>query len=187
MARTISANPAILTERINAKDRPVVRKICTDGSVDELSCRLFICVRCACQVLICRRCDRNQIYCMGNCAQEARRDKQREARRRYQASPVGRAMHTERSRRYRARVACVTDHSPVIQRETCSSPGSAAPESLSVRGVASSSSTPSGYSRCHRCGLPASAFLRLSGLRRGRGIGKKRPRRLGGSRFNRPP
>ena len=174
-------------ERINAKGLPVVRQICTDGCADELSCRLFICARCACQVLVCRRCDRNQIYCMGNCAQDARRDKQREARRRYQASPVGRAMHAERSRRYRARVACVTDHSPLIQCETCSLPGSATSEPLRVRGVASSSSTTSGYSRCHHCGLPASAFLRLSALRRERGVGKKRQRRLGGSRFSRPP
>jgi hypothetical protein len=58
---------------------------------DEVSCRSFLCGRCRSQVLVCRECDRGQIYCIGTCAQEARRDKQREARRRYQATPRGRA------------------------------------------------------------------------------------------------
>jgi hypothetical protein len=96
-------------------------------------------------------------------------------------------MHAERSRRYRARVACVTDQGPAMECETRSSPGSEATEPLSVRGVASSGSTPSGHIRCHHCGQPASAFLRLSSLRRGRGVGKKRQIRVGGSRFSRPP
>lgn len=50
-----------------------------------------------------RRCDRRQIYCVGICVQETRRDRRREAQRRYQATPRGRALHTERNRRYRTR------------------------------------------------------------------------------------
>ena len=174
-------------EHINAKGLIVVRRICTDGCADEVSCRLFICARCRCQVLVCRRCDRNQVYCMGHCAQDARRERQRQARRRYQSSPVGRAMHAERSRRYRARAACVTDQGPAMERETRSSAGSEATEPLRVRGVATPGSTASGHSCCHHCGLPASAFLRRSSLRHGRGVGKKRQSRVSGSQVSRPP
>ena len=85
------------------------RKACTATSFDGASCRLFF-ARCRIQVLICRRCDRGQIYCAGICAQEARRERPREARRRNQATPGGRAMHAERNRRYRDRRRCVTDH-----------------------------------------------------------------------------
>lgn len=73
------------------------------------SFRLFLCLSCRAQVVICRRCDRGQSYCGANCALEARRCKQREARRRYQTSDRGRQMHVQRSRRYRARNGGVTD------------------------------------------------------------------------------
>lgn len=74
--------------------------------------RLFLCLSCRVQVVICRRCDRGQSYCSANCALEARRCKQREARRRYQTSDRGRQMHVQRSRRYRARNSSVTDQGP---------------------------------------------------------------------------
>jgi len=49
---------------------------------------------CACaaklRFLICSHCDRGQIYCAQGCAQTARRDAQRAAGRRYQASRRGR-------------------------------------------------------------------------------------------------
>jgi hypothetical protein len=86
------------------------RSACGPACPDEASCRMFLCARCRSQVLVCRRCDRGQIYCVGTCAQEGRRDRQREARRRYQATPRGRAMHAGRNRRYRARQRHVTDH-----------------------------------------------------------------------------
>jgi hypothetical protein len=131
---------------------------------DEASCRMFSCVRCRSQVLICRRCDRGQIYCIGSCAKEARRDRQREARRRYQATPRGRAMHAERSRRYRARSRCVTDQGPATERK--------AGRLLALRAHAevaepSVSGKFVGYRICHRCEQSASAFLRLSALRPG--------------------
>jgi hypothetical protein len=66
------------------------RSACGPACPDEASCRMFLCARCRSQVLVCRRCDRGQIYCVGTCAQEGRRDRQREARRRYQATPRGR-------------------------------------------------------------------------------------------------
>ena len=79
------------------------------------------------RILICRRCDRGQIYCMGICARDARREGQREARRRHQATPRGRAMHAERNRRYRARVRRVTDHGLAREHETAQWGGTGAP------------------------------------------------------------
>ncbi len=71
--------------------------------------RMFVCARCRCQAVVCRSCDRGRIYCGRHCATEARREQQREARRRYQSTDRGRALHVERSRRYRERQR-VTDH-----------------------------------------------------------------------------
>lgn len=70
--------------------------------------RLFLCVRCKAQVLVCSHCDRGQIYCAQGCAQTARRDAQRAAGRRYQASRRGRVNHAARAGRYRARQNNVT-------------------------------------------------------------------------------
>jgi hypothetical protein len=148
------------------------REACAAASFDGASCRLFLCARCRTQVLICRRCDRGQTYCAGICAQEARRERQREARRRYQATPRGRAMHAERNRRYRVRRRCVTDHGlsgargerfvPPVNTASTEQPRSA---------------TAPGLGLCHRCRRSASAFLRLSFL----------SRRRVGRRFRRPP
>jgi len=70
--------------------------------------RLFLCVRCKAQVLVCSHCDRGQIYCAQDCAQTARRDAQRAAGRRYQASRRGRVNHAARAGRYRSRQNKVT-------------------------------------------------------------------------------
>jgi hypothetical protein len=131
-------------------------------SADEASCRMFLCARCRSQVLVCRRCDRGQIYCVGTCAQEARRDRQREARRRYQATPRGRVMHAARNRRYRARGRCVTDHG--LDNEHKASP-------LLPSDVDGALSKPSSSTKslpqwsCHHCRRAASAFVHFSALR----------------------
>lgn len=131
----------------------------TAACVDEATCRMFLCARCRSQVLVCGRCDRGQTYCIGSCAQEARRDRQREARRRYQATPRGRAMHAERSRRYRVRSRRVTDQGPAIESTAGSLLASRAHAEV---GEQSASRKFAGYRLCHRCGRSASAFLRLS-------------------------
>ena len=172
----------ILLELTDPEDQNRERMTCPDAWLDEVSCRIFLCAGCRCQVLVCRRCDRGQIYCMGTCAQQARRDRQREARRRYQATPRGRAMHAERSRRYRARVGRVTDQGPVMEHETVLLRGSEVSEAL--REPASDRKSP-GHSHCHHCGQSASSFLRLSALRRR--LGKKSQIIRGDSRFGRPP
>jgi len=129
---------------------------------DEVSCRMFLCSRCRSQVLVCRQCDRGQIYCTGPCAQEVRRDNQRQARRRYQATPRGRTMHAERSRQYRARRQRVTDHGPATARKEESLPALRARTETGEQLVGIKSA---GHWLCHCCGQPASAFLRLSALR----------------------
>ena len=129
---------------------------------DEVSCRLFLCGRCRSQVLVCRDCDRGQIYCFGTCAQDARRENQREARRRYQATPRGRAMHAARSRRYRARGQCVTDHSPANEQKAGPLLELEVGEAL---GEPSRSRKSPLQWLCHHCRRSASEFVRLSPLR----------------------
>lgn len=70
----------------------------------------YLYLRCRSQALICSRCDRGQMYCTPDWAKAARKEKQRCARRRYQAGARGRAMHAERSTRFRERQRGVMDH-----------------------------------------------------------------------------
>ena len=147
---------------------------------DEVSCRMFLCARCRMRVLVCRRCDRGQIYCMGSCARDARREGQRNARRRNQATPRGRAMHAERSRRYRARVGRVTDHGPDPEPETDLL---GERDSTVDRSEPTPAGTSPGRSRCHHCGRPVSPFVRLAGLRSRR----RRVMRNQIARLARPP
>jgi hypothetical protein len=151
-----------------ATTREAYRSECSDGI-----CRLFLCSRCRVQVLVCRRCDRGQIYCFGACAQEARRERRREARRRYQATDRGRAMHADRNRRYRARRRCVTDHGPLVTRSERRLPTVNTASSDPPRGSAPH------LGLCHRCSRSASALVRLSALPR-RHVGRRR-RRFGHS------
>jgi hypothetical protein len=151
---------------------------------DEVSCRSFLCGRCRSQVLVCRRCDRGQIYCIGTCAQEARRDNQKEARRRYQATPRGRAMHAARNRRYRARGRCVTDHGLSKGKKAGSWLG------LELDGASAepaSGRTSPGQSLCHHCWRSASAFVRLSVLRPRRHRRNNGQISRGGPLLRRPP
>ena len=151
-----------MPELTRAQTRNSACWTCTAACADEASCRMFLCARCRSQVLVCRRCDRGQLYCFGSCAQEARHDRQREARRRYQATPRGRALHAERSRRYRARRRCVTDQGPAIERKAGSLVALRAHAEVGEQSV---SRKFAGYRLCHHCGRSASAFLRLSALR----------------------
>jgi hypothetical protein len=155
----LRANQLKLT---SAEGEKSARWACTAACVDEASCRMFLCARCRSQVLVCTRCDRGQIYCFGTCAQEARCNRQREARRRYQATPRGRAMHADRNRRYRARRRCVTDQGPAKECKAGSLLGLRA---ITDTSGPSASRKSAGYLFCHHCGRSVSVFLRLSALR----------------------
>ena len=145
----------------NSQRNTGVSGTCLAACDDEVSYRMFLCARCRAQVIVCRRCDRGQIYCAGACAQEARRDNQRQARRRYQATPRGRAMHAARNRCYRARSRCVTDQGRAKERK----PGSLlALRAHAEMGKQSVNRGFAAYRFCHRCERSASAFLRLSAL-----------------------
>lgn len=61
---------------------------------------------------LCRHCDRGQRYCSARCREKALRLQRRQANRRYQQSPEGRADHRDRQREYRRRLKVrVTDKS----------------------------------------------------------------------------
>lgn len=61
---------------------------------------------------LCRRCDRGQRYCSPHCRQKALHRQRRQANRRHQQTPEGRADHRDRQREYRQRQhARVTDKS----------------------------------------------------------------------------
>ena len=134
--------------------------------------RLFLCVRCKAQVLVCSHCDRGQIYCAQDCAQTARRDAQRAAGRRYQASRRGRVNHAARAGRYRARQNKVTHQG---------SPPQPADDLVMASAVVSASKPPSaspgevarpspgrrpGNWSCHWCGCRCPPFVRREFLRR---------------------
>ena len=119
--------------------------------------RFFLCARCRASVLICSHCDRGQIYCAGSCAEDARRQAQRMAGRRYQASRRGRAAHALRARRYRHRLKNVTHQGSLPQ----------ATDDLLPEDLAAASERPyrGGFARppaqrCHRCGCRCPDFVR---------------------------
>lgn len=135
--------------------------------------RMFLCAACRAQVVLCRRCDRGQIYCGAECSTRARRNAQRAAASRYQASRRGRFAHAERARRYRERRKIVTHQGSVdagsgallVVQATGASAVKPAP-------LTSTPGTPS--MRCACCGAPCAATVRLGFLRhRASAIGRR--------------
>ncbi len=127
--------------------------------------RFFMCARCRKRALICSCCDRGQVYCAGGCAQEARRQAQRAAGARYQASRRGRLAHALRARRYRRRQKIVTHQG---------SPSAPLDDLLSLDLAAAKGPPSTGDFpklppwRCHWCGRRCPDFVRQDFLRRRR-------------------
>jgi hypothetical protein len=141
-----------------------LRRKCTSDCEENLQPRLFLCSRCRQQVLICRRCDRGQIYCGQDCALEVRRSRQREARRRYQASERGRQMHADRSRQYRARGRRVTDQGRKLATKLTPQPE---PTPATARTAQPANIKPGArVTVCNRCRRPVSDFVRMGPIRR---------------------
>lgn len=138
--------------------RPATRE--RGDSESSSSARFYLCVRCYSRALVCSSCDRGQIYCTPECAREGRKERQRSARQRYQAGTRGRAMHAERSRRFRARRRSVTDHSSRV----------AAPETLQAVSAAPprrrSAFVGSQHFVCNGCACAVSEFFRRDTLAR---------------------
>jgi hypothetical protein len=125
--------------------------------------RLFLCVNCRAQTVICSACDRGQRYCSPECAAHVRSARVREAGRRYQHSERGRATHAERMRRCRAKQADVTHQGPIIPTARELSAPAAKP-SITPASKTMAKATVE-QPRCHSCGCPCSAFVRLGFLR----------------------
>ena len=136
------------------------------GCMERTSCRFFVCLRCRAQTYVCRRCDRGQVYCGRDCALEARRQRQREARARYQATDRGRILHAERNRRYRERKRRVTDQGSV---PTTADPSAPRPIAISAKSARQPVAiTTSCRTACHFCKNPVTAFVRQAFLRQTR-------------------
>lgn len=125
--------------------------------------RFFLCARCHVNVLVCSCCDRGKVYCAGSCAQEARRQAQRAASRRYQMSRRGRFAHALRARRYRSRQKNVTHQGslPAALDALLSS----APEPVSEPPPAANPPRRPPW-RCHWCQRRCPDFVRQDFLRR---------------------
>jgi hypothetical protein len=133
---------------------------------DGMPARLFLCQGCRVQVLICSHCDRGHMYCIEGCAQQARRQSQREAGRRYQTSRHGRINHAARARRHRVRKNNVTHQGSAADRSD-----GLLPEDQAVAMAEQSSRDGAGRPRwhCHYCGRCCPQLVRRDFLQRCRG------------------
>lgn len=130
--------------------------------------RVFRCAQCHRQTTIGRECDRGHRYCSEECAAQRRRERMREAGRRYQRSEPGRLRHQERQRRYRQRP--LQAHSAVVVPLVVpSSPSPGAPPSQgNVRTdllLQPGSPAAPAPRCCDFCGIVCSSFTRLDSLR----------------------
>jgi len=78
-------------------------RLCRRSAAMERSSRLFLCARCRDQVLLCSHCDHGQRYCSRACSGQSRRERRREAGKRYQSSGGGQLKHAARTSRWRRR------------------------------------------------------------------------------------
>jgi hypothetical protein len=141
--------------------------------VEDTPGRLFLCARCRIQVLICSCCDRGQIYCVGGCAREARREAQRAAGRRYQACSRGRMNHARRSKRWRVQQKNVTHQgSPPPPDDLVLVDAAVAAGHRPVTAMPAIVGRFQGLgappSCCHWCGRRCPPLVRIDFLRRGR-------------------
>ena len=128
----------------------------------EDSYRLFYCGRCRRQTKICPRCDRGQIYCGPTCSSLARREKQRQAVRRYQATLAGRRRHAARQHAYRERRAAAASANVTHQGPA---PAPTPPMSCVGDGDSELSTEATDVVPCHFCNGPCRPFARLEPLR----------------------
>jgi hypothetical protein len=113
---------------------------------------------CGAVFYLCPHCDRGQRYCSFRCREKSRRLQRREANRRHQQSPEGRADHRDRQREYRKRQrARVTDQSslrssPCVNLTVLPSPAPVeAPPAVGFR-PSSRAEIHAGWVVCQICG-----------------------------------
>ena len=127
--------------------------------------RLYHCCRCGMQVCICAQCDCGNLYCPGDCPQQARRESVRRAGARYQRTLRGARRHAERQRRYRQRRRQeVTHHGFSLATSRCSVSRHLVSASEPVDVDVKEPPRPPIrllQTRCAFCGRPLPAFARL--------------------------
>jgi uncharacterized caspase-like protein len=133
-------------------------------------------------VIICSHCDRGNIYCAGECAAQARKEKQAKAQKAYQNTPEGQRLHALRQQAYRQRQLQKVTHQssqslvpydqlttpsqeettpnepPLREPEVALSIGTAVNETLDVTKEDTVAKKP--VRHCHFCGCRCSEALR---------------------------
>jgi len=95
--------PCFRTSALSIALKPPFFQFSANGGFMCQSGRIYNCERCNQQVIICSRCDRGNIYCAGQCADLARKEKQAETQKRYLESDKGRKAHARNQDDYRQR------------------------------------------------------------------------------------
>ena len=152
------------------------------------SARIYVCARCNCNVMICSHCDRGNIYCSGECAAQARKEKQTKTQKSYQNTPEAHSLHALRQQAYRQRqlekvthqssprlvpydvliTPCkeetTQDEPPLTEPEVVLMTDAALKETSGVTEIITADGKPSLH--CHFCGCRCSEKLRWAFLYR---------------------
>jgi len=147
----------------------------------ETTARIYNCVRCHRQVVLCSHCDRGNIYCFGECSQQARQDSCRDANRRYRQSRKGRFNAALRQAKYRRQQQQDLALDPAPEQKVTHHGSTEDPTSVSITVVSEKSSllqkhatavgpsdlkvTIDGETHCHCCGRTVSPYLRSRYMR----------------------
>lgn len=132
-----------------------------------------MCARCRQAVLVCSACDSRRIYCSSDCSEIRRQESLKQARKRYQNSPIGALKHAARQSRYRARKKIVTDHSSLQSGESALLLQNQNPVDEAAINIPSHLRIPqnsiesnnAATHRCHFCGKVGSRFVRIDVMR----------------------
>jgi hypothetical protein len=128
------------------------------------SARLYNCARCSRQVIICSHCDRGNIYCADNCFDLSRKEKLKQAQKRYEQTAHAKELKAKRQKQYRQRKKEKATHQGSIQL--------ALYDLLLIEleklknKVKKRHFTQYQSMRCHFCGSTCSDYLRLFFLER---------------------
>ena len=122
----------------------------------QTSSRLYQCARCHAQVIVCSRCDRGHRYCRGGCAQIARADSLKRARKKYQSSRPGRFNNAARQQRFRQREKQIVTYQGSIKKRLRDllAIQLTRPEKTQMPWL------PGALLQCHHCGEVCEPFLR---------------------------
>jgi len=136
----------------------------------QATARIYNCERCHRQVKICNHCDRGNIYCK-DCSLPVRRNKQREAGKRYQQTFQGKQNNAARQNRFREaqhkkNIENVAQDKKVTHQGSSSAPSPSSCHQASEPGAGGSQDQQStGKYFCHFCSCDVSDYLRQDFIR----------------------